>query len=275
MAALDNRSAGLTPEPPGPMVYRLRVWEYLMRSWKPYFWSTLGESLGAPVLYLLALGIGMGSLINRNGTGVIGVPYLDFIAPALLTASALQVAMSESTFATYGRFKWQRTLWGITATPVSPAVAADAHVLFIGTRVLVSSITYYLVLLAFGAAGGPVGVLMIPIALLCALSCAVWVLVLTASIHDEGAPAFNILLRFVVLPMTLFSASFFPITQLPWSVRWLAFFSPLWHANELARAAALGGLDTPVMALHLVVLLVLFGSGFVVARRAFTRRLVV
>lgn len=155
MAALDNRSAGLTPEPPGPMVYRLRVWEYLMRSWKPYFWSTLGESLGAPVLYLLALGIGMGSLINRNGTGVIGVPYLDFIAPALLTASALQVAMSESTFATYGRFKWQRTLWGITATPVSPAVAADAHVLFIGTRVLVSSITYYLVLLAFGAAGRP------------------------------------------------------------------------------------------------------------------------
>ena len=130
-------------------------------------------------------------------------------------------------------------------------------------------------LLAFGAAGGPAGVLMIPIAVLCALSCAVWVLVLTASRDDEGAPAFNILLRFVVLPMTLFSASFFPITQLPWSVRWLAFFSPLWHGNELARAAALGGLGRPVMAIHLVVLLALFGSGFVVARRAFTRRLIV
>jgi lipooligosaccharide transport system permease protein len=108
-----------------------------------------------------------------------------------------------------------------------------------------------------------------------ALGCAVWVLALTASIDDDGPMAFNLLLRFVVLPMTLFSASFFPITQLPWSVRWLAFLSPLWHGNELARASALGGLSWPQILGHLAFLLVMLVTGFLMARRRFTRRLVV
>jgi lipooligosaccharide transport system permease protein len=253
------------------------MWEYLLRSWRPYFASTLGEALIAPVLYLLALGYGMGSLVNRNGTAALGgVPYVDFIAPALLVAAAVQVAMSESTFATFSRFKWSRTLWGTTATPITPAQALDGHVLFIGTRLTLSSLMYYLVLLVFGVAGGPAGLLMIPVAVLCALACAVWVLALSAGVSDDGPMAFNLLLRFVVLPMTLFSASFFPITQLPWAVRWLAFLSPLWHGNELARDAALGGgLPGWAVLAHLVFLLVMLVSGFVVARRRFTRRLVV
>lgn len=259
-----------------PGTYRLRMWEYLLRSWRPYFFSTLGEALLAPVLYLLALGFGMGSLVNRNGTEALGgVPYVDFIAPALLVAAALQVAIGESTFATFARFKWTRTLWGTTATPITPAQACDGHVLFIGTRLLISSAMYFVVLALFGVAGGPSGLLMIPIAMLCALSCAVWVLALSASIADDGAVAFNLLIRFVVLPMTLFSATFFPISQLPWAVRWLAFFSPLWHGNELARATALGGVPGWAIVGHLTFLVVLGASGFVMARRRFTRRLVV
>jgi len=87
--------------------------------------------------------------------------------------------------------------------------------------------------------------------------------------------AFNIVLRFGIIPMSLFSASFFPISQLPWVVRWLAFFSPLWHGNELARDAALGGLPPWRVGLHLVVLLALTTAGFLMARRQFERRLVV
>jgi lipooligosaccharide transport system permease protein len=252
----------------------VRVWEYLLRQWRPYFVSGLAEAVGGPLLYLVALGLGMGSLVNARGTAVLGgVRYVDYIAPALLCAAALQIAFGECAFGTFGRIKWQRTLWGITATPVTPAIAADAHVMYISTRLALSSVLYYLVLLAFGAAGGPAGVLMIPVAVLTAMSCGVWILALSATIDDDAPTAFNMVLRFGVIPMSLFSASFFPISQLPWAVRWLAVCSPLWHGNELARDAALGGLPGWRVAMHLAVLVALFAAGFAVTRRRFELRL--
>lgn len=262
--------------PASAWTYRFRVWEYLLRNWRPYFWSGFIEAAGAPLLYLLALGVGMGSLIEARGTGALGgVRYIEFIGPALLCAAALQIAFSEASFATFGRFKWHRTLWGITSTPITPRLAADGHVLFYGTRLLLSAVLYYLVLLCFGAAGGPAGVLMIPIAVLTALSCGVWIMALSATIDNDAAVAFNVVLRFGIIPMSLFSASFFPLDQLPWAVRWVAFLSPLWHGNELARGAALGWPPGWQVALHLVVLVGLGVAGFLVARRQFEKRLVV
>ncbi len=81
--------------------------------------------------------------------------------------------------------------------------------------------------------------------------------------------------RLGVMPMSLFSGAFFPITQLPWSVRWVAFLSPLWHGNELARGAAIGGLSGWQALGHLVFLGVLTISGFLVMRKRFDLRLVV
>lgn len=268
----------LTAAPPRRRVsnwtYRARAWEYLVRQWRPYFWSGAVEAVGGPLLYLAALGLGMGTLVNRNGSAALGgVPYVDYIAPALLCAAALQIAFSECSFATFGRIKWRRTLWGITSTPITPEIAADAHVLYVSTRLGLSAVLYYLVLLAFDVAGGPAGVLMIPIAVLSAMSVGVWLLALSATINDDAAVAFNLVLRFGVIPATLFSASFFPIEQLPWIVRPLAWVSPLWHGNELARDAALGGLPAWRVALHLVVLLALTTAGFALARKQFRKRL--
>lgn len=261
--------------PLSPWGYRLRVWEYLLRSWRPYFFASLSESIGAPVLYLLAMGLGLGSLVDRNGTAALGgVSYLDYIAPALLASAALQIAMGEASYTTYSRFKWSRVWWGIVSVPVTPAQIADAQNLFIATRLAVTSTMYYLVLLIFGAAGGPAGVLMIPAALLCAMACASLVVALSAKMEDEGG-RFNLLFRFGVIPMTLFSASFFPIDRLPWAVRWLAVISPLWHGNELARDAALG-IGTPWgITGHLAYLLVLLVAGLWLSRRYFHRRLIV
>ncbi len=271
---LPLRSVPTRP-PMSPWGYRIRVWEYLLRSWRPYFFASLSEAIGAPVLYLLAMGLGLGSLVDRNGSGVIeGVSYLDYIAPALLVSAALQIAIGEASYSTYSRFEWSRVWWGIISVPVTPTQIADAQNLFIATRLAVSSTMYYLVLLVFGAAGGPAGVLMIPIAVLCAMACASPVVALAAKMKEEGG-RFNLIFRFGVIPMTLFSATFFPIDRLPWVVRWLAVISPLWHGNELARDAALGTGTPLAITGHLAYLLVLLIIGLWLSRRYFGRRLIV
>jgi lipooligosaccharide transport system permease protein len=283
MAPPAARSAQSYPPirsvPPSPTLsawgYRLRVWEYLLRSWRPYFFASLSESIGAPVLYLLAMGLGLGSLVDRHGSAALGgVSYLDYIAPALLASAALQIAIGEASYSTFSRFKWSRVWWGIVSVPVTPAQIADAQNLFIATRLTVASTMYYLVLLIFGAAGGPAGLLMVPVAVLCAMACASLVVALSAKMDDEGGK-FNLLFRFGVIPMTLFSASFFPIDRLPWAVRWLAIVSPLWHGNELARDAALGTGSPAAVLGHLAYLLVLLVLGLWLSRRYFRRRLIV
>ena len=247
-----------------------------MRCWRRYLLSSLAEAVGTPLLYLVALGVGLGSLIDAgpDPQSLGGVSYLDYIAPALLVAAAVQVGVGESSYPAYSRFKWTRVFWGVTATPITPAQVCEGEVLFIATRTVAGSSLYYLVLLAFGAAGGPAGVLMIPVAVLTGLSCAVWVLALGARMRSEGG-AFNVLFRFVLVPMTLFSGSFFPITEIPLVLRWLAWLSPLWHGNELARGAALGGPGFWPSVGHLAYLLTLLVAGLITARGCYRTRLIV
>ena len=261
--------------PPG----RYLVWEYLVRCWRRYLLSSLTEAVGAPLLYLLALGVGLGTLVDSGpgadaGTALGGVPYLQYIAPALLVAAAVQTGMGEASYPAYSRFKWSRVFWGVTATPVSPTEVCDAQGLFIATRLLAGSTLYYLVLLVFGAAGGPAGVLMIPVGVLTGIACAVWVLALGAHMRSEGG-AFNVVFRFVLVPMTLFSGSFFPIAEIPLAIRWLAWISPLWHGNELARAAALADVQWWPAIGHLGYLTALLVCGLMMARRRYRARLVV
>jgi lipooligosaccharide transport system permease protein len=255
---------------------RYLVWEYLVRCWRSHLISSLAEAVGTPLLYLLALGVGLGSLIEAGpGASLFGdVSYLEYIAPALLVAAAVQVGMNEAAFPAYSRFKWSKVFWGMTATPITPGQACDGQALFIATRMAVGSALYYLVLLLFGAAGGPAGILMVPVAVLTGLACAVWVLALGARMRSEGT-GFVVVFRFVLVPMTLFSGSFFPITQMPLPLRALAWVSPLWHGNELARAAALDGRSGWVWAAHATYLLVLATIGLLLARRLYRSRLIV
>jgi len=254
----------------------LVVWEYLMLRWRRSAFSTLLIGVGTPLPYLLALGFGLGALVNTGpGAAALGgVSYVRYLAPALITAAALQVGTTEAAYPAYARFKWTRVFWGITSSPVAARQIADGQMLFFATRLGVTSCLYYLVTLACGAGGGSSGVLVVPVAVLTGLSFAVWVLVVSATIRDEGT-AFNIVFRFVVIPMTLFSGSYFPISELPHVVRPLAWLSPLWHGNELARAAALGSGTLWGDLAHLGFLGVLTAAGLAVVRKAFGRRLIV
>ena len=154
--ACSHRRPGRPSAPADAAGGRYLVWEYLVRCWRRYLLSSLAEAVGTPLLYLLALGVGLGSLIDSgpDPDALGGISYLDYIAPALLVAAAVQVAVGESSYPAYSRFKWSRVFWGVTATPVTPAQVCEGEVLFIATRMAAGSTLYYLVLLAFGAAGG-------------------------------------------------------------------------------------------------------------------------
>ena len=277
MSAPNATARGLPAESPPPG--RSGAWlicEYLLIVWRRFLVSSIATAIVNPLLYLLALGFGLGTLVD-NGPGAAalgGVAYVRYIAPALLTAAALQTGVSVAAYPVLAGFVWEKVFWGMTATPILPRQIAYGQLIYFTLRMLVGSVFYYLVVLAFGAAGRPAGALAIGVATLTGLSCSVWVMAFAAMMKSEGN-GFNLIFRLVLVPMTLFSGSFFPVDQLPAVVRPLAWISPLWHGNELSRTLMLGGGGWIANLGHLAFLVVLGVVGMVAATRTFTKRLIV
>lgn len=242
-------------------------WTWYRRNWR----ATLISSVVQPLLILLAFGVAFGSLV-RTGAATGGVPYLDFLAPALLAMAAVQNAAVESTWPIQSRFKWQRTYFAVIATPVTAGQLLAGQLLWIAFRVAFSGAAYLVVIAAFGGIGGWGALASLLFATLCGMSFAAPVVALAAYVQQE-INAFNALFRFVVLPMTLFSGTYFPISQLPAWGQVLAWVSPLWHGTQLARGAALGTLS-PLPALgHVAYLTALVVVGALLARWRFVKRL--
>jgi lipooligosaccharide transport system permease protein len=253
---------------------RTTIWqivEHELLDARRYWQGVVVASLFTPLMYVLALGIGLGAVVN-NHRNSLGVPYLQFVAPAFLAAAALQTATASATFPVMAGFKWVRYYHGMAATPLTPRQICDGKLLWIGLRTFASSTVYLAIMAAFGGLHRWQGVLGVFAATLTGLSFAAPVLALSAYVSAEGQ-AFNILFRFVVTPMFLFSGTFYPISQLP---RWgevIAYGSPLWHGTELARGAALGHLSDLAALGHIGYLAALCLVGLLLARWRFRVRL--
>ncbi|MCW2595734.1 MAG: transporter permease [Jatrophihabitans sp.] len=249
------------------------VVEYQVRLARSFWRSILIVGVATPLLYVLALGVGLGTVVNRNGTGELGVPYLVFVAPAFLTAAALQIGAADASFPLMGGFKWARTFHGMAATPLSPAQICDGQLTWIAIRLFANSAVYLAIMAMFGAARSPWILLAVPIATLTGIAFAAPVAAFVATIEREGN-GLNVIFRFVVTPMFLFSGTFYPISQLPQWGQWLAWVSPLWHGTELARDSALGGgLSLLAVLGHLLYLVLWFVVGLQLARWRFRVRL--
>ncbi|HEY7009344.1 MAG TPA: ABC transporter permease [Jatrophihabitantaceae bacterium] len=236
------------------------------------FWrSVLIVGVFTPVLYVLALGVGLGTVVDAN-SDQLGVPYLVFVAPAFLTAAALQVASAEASYPVMAGFKWLRTYHGMAATPVTPAQLADGTLVWITLRLFVNAAIYLMIMAAFGGTQRWQVILAVPAATLCGIAFAAPVTAFAASLTSEGQ-GFNILFRFVVTPMFLFSGTFYPISELPRWGQWLAYISPLWHGTELARDAAIGGLSAAAVLGHIAYLLLWLVVGVALARWRFRVRI--
>jgi lipooligosaccharide transport system permease protein len=249
----------------------LRAYEHWLAQYKRVWRGTVGTSLVNPLLYLTALGVGLGTIVDDSPNAPAGVPYLDFIAPGLLAAAAMQTATTESSWPVMGAIKWTRTYYAMTATPLTERDVLIGHQLFVVTRVLTSSAAYLLIVALFGAVNSPLGLLAIPVAVLIGTSFSLPMAAYASSVeHDHSFPP---IFRFLIVPMFLFSGTFFPVEQMPLAFELLAYVTPIWHGVELCRGLTLGTVELLPALGHTAYLLAWTVGGLALAGRAYRRRL--
>lgn len=255
---------------------RFGVWYYaetVLRGMRAYFWPILGYAVGQPLLYMVAMGLGLGTLVSGGVGTVEGVDYLTFVAPALLVSTVVMSVSGEMTYPVMAGFKWQRLYYAPHATALTPGQVAMGHLLAVVIRFTVQSLIFWLIMLAFGVAPSVWSWLMIPIGVLAATAFGAPLQAYAATIKDEGFQ-FTFIQRFVVMPMFLFAGTFFPLAVMPVYLQWIGWISPVWHGTQLARVVSYGADVPPAMlALHLVVLVTLTVVGMWAATRVYTRRL--
>lgn len=248
--------------------------EQVLRVMKNYGWSILMYSVGQPVAYLFAMGVGLATLVDGQGAAAFGgVSYLTFIAPALLVSAAVMTAANEFTFPVMAGFKWRRTYFGPHASPLTPAQIAAGHIMAVTLRLLLQSAVYFAAVALFGAApsgGAWAGIL---VATLAGLAFGLPLMAYSASITEDKGQ-FALVMRLIVMPLFLFSGTFFPLDTLPLAVRWIGWISPIWHGTELGRVASYGYQEPPLLTLvHVAVLAALAVAGWVLTRRRFAARM--
>jgi lipooligosaccharide transport system permease protein len=226
-------------------------------------------------MFLAAMGLGLGSYVSDSAIDDIGgVPYLVFLAPGLLAATAMQVAAFEATYPIMGGLVWNKIFHAMYATPISPRDIALGNLAWIAARLAFISAVFTLVIVLFGAAASPLVVLAIPAAVLTGLAFAAPIAAFSAT--QKTPDRFSAIFRFGITPLFLFSGTFFPLSSLPAFLQPLAWLTPLYHGVALTRGLSLGTIiDDPLFALvHLVALLVFIAVGTWAMIRTVDRRLV-
>jgi lipooligosaccharide transport system permease protein len=253
----------------GFAIRQLRFWlTNYRRTWQGSMYSGVLN----PVLYLGAMGLGLGKLVDAHGTARLGdITYLVFLAPGLLAATAMQTAMGESTYPVFGSVKWLKTYHAALASPLRPADLFHGHLLFTALRLAMNSVVFLAVMAAFGAVRSAWVLAAVPAAVLTGLAFAAPIEAFAITCKKETA--FAMLFRFGIIPLFLFSGTFFPVTQLPAVVRPLAYLTPLWHGVALCRSLSLGVAQPGASALHAGYLIVVLMAGVYAGRRAYQRRL--
>jgi lipooligosaccharide transport system permease protein len=269
--------------------FALREFRFWLTNYRRTWRGSIYSSALNPVLYLGAMGLGLGTLVDHHGTGGLGtgglgtgalgtgrlgaVSYLVFLAPGLLAATAMQTAMGESTYPVLGSVKWLKTYQAAAATPLRPADIFHGHLLFTVMRVTMNSVIFVVVMAAFGAVRSPWVLAAVPVAVLTGLAFAAPIEAYAVSRSKDQS--FAMLFRFGMIPLFLFSGTFFPLTQLPGWIRPAAYATPLWQGVALCRSLSLGTATFGGALVHVTYLALLAAAGVAVGHQTYRRRLYV
>ncbi|MFZ0668556.1 MAG: ABC transporter permease [Acidimicrobiales bacterium] len=270
--AMDMETPGLmkargTHTPPSWRA--LGYWAYsYKRTWR----GSVATSFLIPILYLAAMGVGLGSLVDKHTHAVDGVTYLHFLAPGLLASTAMQIGANESMYPIMGAIKWIRTYFAMLATPLKVTDVLLGTLTWIAVRLTIVASIYLAVIALFGVPQSPLAILALPAAVLTGLAFACPIAAFSATCTNDTW--FSSIYRFGVIPLFLFSGTFFPISQLPGWLQPLAYATPLYHGVVLCRSLVLGQVNWAVLPVHVGYLVALVIVGYLVARRTFRRRLI-
>ncbi len=252
------------------MAYALRVYESWVMGYRRTWRGSVVSSVLNPVLYLTALGIGLGKLVNR-GNGL-GIPYIEFVAPGMLAVVSMQIGTFEASYPVMASIRWTRQYHAILATPLRIRDIVLGHQLYVASRVGVAAGIYLVALVAFDAIRSPWALLAWPVAILLGLSFSAPVAAFAAWLTNEEG--FNALFRFGITPLFLFSGTFFPLARLPHGIRELAYVTPLWHGVDLMRHLTLGTPQLWASLGHVAYMALWLAGGLWLAERTHTKKLI-
>ena len=254
----------------------LRATGYLARAYVRTWRASIAATFVNPTLYLLAMGVGLGSFINKShgGSAAIGhTSYLHYVAPGLAASAAAVAAANEAMFPIMGAIKWQKTYYAMLATPLRVVDVLVGHLTWIAVRIAMAVGAYLIVMAAFGTISSYEAIAIFPVGILTGAAFATPLAAFAATQDSDGG--FSLVFRLGVTPVFLFSGIFFPLSQLPAGMRVLAYLTPLWHGVALCRPLASGHVTAAGLAGHLSYLLLVTGAGVATALFTFRRRLLV
>jgi lipooligosaccharide transport system permease protein len=197
------------------------------------------------------------------------VPYALFVAPALLATSAMNGAIFEVTFNVYGKLRWEKVYDAVLATPLGVGDIALGEIGWALFRGLLYSIGFVLVMIVLGLVRSPLFLLAIPAAMLIGFAFAA--VGMAATTFVRSWQDFD-LVQLVILPLFLFSATFYPISVYPEGLRLIVQLTPLYHGVDLIRSLALG-IVAPTLLVHVAYLLTMGMMGLAIVARRLDRLL--
>ena len=249
-----------------------RVWQ---RNWLVYrrLWHrSLAFGFLQPVLFLTAMGLGLGTLFTTDDLSAFGgFDYVTWLGPGLMAATGMQTATFESTYPIMNKIMWGRNYEAMLSTPVGIRSIVWGELAWSAFRIGTLAVVFLVVLVLFGIPQSPLAVLAIPFTILIGLAFSSCLIAFTAT--QKNDVGFSAVFRFVINPLFLFSGTFFPLSQLPEPLQVVAWLTPLYHGVELVRGSILGTLDPVTAPLHFGYLMIMFGIGALLSERNLTRRM--
>jgi len=252
-----------------PLQRAVAVTAWHARSYRRVWRATVTTAFLNPVFFLLSVGVLLGKLIDDDQAALGGLSYVEFVAPALIATTAMQIGSNDAMWPVLAGIRWLRTYHAVLATPVRVPELVLGETAWCAIRMFVAAVIFTAVAAVGGAIESPLAVVVPFTAVLTGLAFHTPISAFSSSplleAGDDGwFPAIN---RFVIIPMFLFSGTFFPISQLPDWLEPVAWATPLWHGIELARDFATGSVELLPTLAHVGYLSAFVVAGLVLAIR--------